>query len=69
MAFEEATGFCKTCSKQTLVRREKANHILHFLISFFTCGAWAVVWILVAVKIGGWRCSTCGSLATRKMLG
>lgn len=69
MSFEEATGFCKTCNKQALVRREKANHILHFLITVLSCGLWVVVWVLVSIKIGGWRCATCGSLATRKLLG
>lgn len=30
---------------------EKVNHILHFLISVFTCGLWVIVWLfLVLVK-------------------
>jgi hypothetical protein len=65
MTFEEASGFCKTCDKQALVRRQKANHILHFLITFFTCGAWALVWIIVAGKRRDFLCSTCGSVANR----
>lgn len=25
------------------------NHILHLLITMFTCGAWAIVWIILAL--------------------
>lgn len=26
----------------------KPNHILHLLLTLFTCGLWAIVWIVVA---------------------
>jgi hypothetical protein len=69
MAAEQATGFCKSCNKQSLLQREKTNHILHFLLTLFTCGAWVVVWALLSIKIGGWRCAVCGTLTNRKLLG
>ncbi len=38
------------------------NHILHLVLSLFTCGLWLPVWlIIVLASIGGYRCSKCGS--------
>jgi hypothetical protein len=38
------------------------NHVLHFSLTPFTFGLWIPVGILVAVgKIGGYRCTECGS--------
>lgn len=28
---------------------EKVNHLLHFLISFLTCGLWVFVWFYLAI--------------------
>lgn len=28
----------------------KINHILHLLLTFFTGGLWAIVWIILAIK-------------------
>lgn len=38
--------------RQVLLQQlgKKTNHILHFLISFFTGGFWLPVWILVTVS-------------------
>lgn len=41
--------------------RPGTNHILHFFITIFTFGLWAIVWFMLSVKIGGWRCEQCGS--------
>jgi len=60
MAFQESTRFCKICNKQVLVRRKGTNHILHLILSFLTAGFWIPIWILLSIKIGGWRCSQCG---------
>lgn len=43
-----------------MVTRPATNHLLHFFITFLTCGLWLVVWILASIKIGGWRCTRCG---------
>ena len=67
MAMQEATGLCKRCDCQTLIRRQGTNHILHLIITVVTCGLWLIVWVLASVKIGGWRCSTCGGGVSRKM--
>lgn len=67
MAIQEATGFCKGCNKQMLIRRKGTNHILHFLLTIFTVGLWLIIWILASIKIGGWRCSQCGMHASRSI--
>lgn len=36
----------------TLVAGEKTNHVLHLLISIFTCGCWVFVWALIAARGG-----------------
>jgi hypothetical protein len=59
MAYRETTGYCSYCQRQVLIRRRSPNHILHLLLSVFTC-VWLPVWILLAVRIGGWRCAYCG---------
>lgn len=41
---------------------------MHLLITLFLCGFWLPIWILASIKIGGWRCQTCGyrgSMASR----
>lgn len=56
--------FCHTCQRPTLhtARLETPNHVLHLLISVFTCGLWLPVWLvlIVATKSAPWRCSQCG---------
>ncbi|MHC4062401.1 MAG: hypothetical protein ACYSR4_03310 [Planctomycetota bacterium] len=63
--FEEASGYCTHCQKQVLIRRKGTNHVLHLLLTLVTGGLWLIVWILCAIKIGGWRCVQCGSNAGR----
>ncbi len=33
-----------------LVAGRKANHVLHLLLTVFTVGLWAVVWLIVALS-------------------
>lgn len=33
---------------QTKINNTKTNHILHFLITFFTAGVWIIPWVLIA---------------------
>ncbi len=69
MASEKTQKFCQSCNKNVLAERKGTNHLLHFLITvvfgIFTYGIgsiiWIVVWILLTIKIGGWRCTSCGS--------
>ncbi len=53
---------CTVCGKLTLHRQQTPNHVLHFLISFFTCGLWLLVWLVLATDYRKpWRCSFCGT--------
>jgi hypothetical protein len=35
-----------------LVTGHPVNHILHFLVTIFTCGLWVIVWILLVITGG-----------------
>ena len=68
MAVQEATGYCKNCNRQVMIRREGTNHVLHLILSIVTFGFWIVIWIFSSIKIGGWRCTMCGMSASRDFL-
>lgn len=53
--------YCSLCRRNVLSERPEINHILHFLITFCTCGLWAFVWMGLAIRFGGWKCTVCGS--------
>jgi len=36
----------------TLTKGQPVNHILHLLLSIFTCGFWVIGWIIVAATGG-----------------
>lgn len=65
---QEASGFCKGCNRQVVVRRKGTNHVLHLMLTVLTVGFWSWVWLLSAIKIGGWRCSQCGLKAGRSLM-
>ena len=68
MGVDQTSKFCPLCQKPTLWSRPGTNHILHLLLTVFTVGFWLPVWILASIRIGGWRCQSCGfkgSLASR----
>jgi len=67
MADDTKSGYCKQCDAQRVVFRKGTSHILHLILSVLTGGIWLIVWLLLAVKIGGWRCQTCGSTKTRSV--
>jgi hypothetical protein len=33
-----------------VVQRQEVNHILHLLVSVFTCGLWVIVWLILAIS-------------------
>ena len=61
MGEEKTQKYCKQCKSQVLAVRPTANHILHFLITILTCGLWVIMWILISIRIGGWKCPRCGN--------
>lgn len=60
MSFQEVGGYCYSCEKDVILRRKSTNHILHLLLSIITGGFWLIIWFLLSMKIGGWRCMVCG---------
>ena len=62
MGIEQSNGYCPTCDAQVLLTRSGVNHVLHFLVTIFTCGPWLFVWILLAAfGHQPWRCAKCGT--------
>lgn len=62
MGTEYVRGYCPNCQENVLGVRKGTNHVLHLLLSIITFGIWIIIWILVSIKIGGWRCSVCGGI-------
>ncbi len=61
MPIEHSQAHCATCQRMVLVQRATPNHLIHALVTLFSCGAWAVVWAIVALNKPAWRCGVCGS--------
>ena len=62
MGQKQAGRYCAHCGKNVMATGTTPNHLLHFFLTLFTLGLWAIVWILLSIgKIGGYRCSQCGS--------
>jgi hypothetical protein len=64
-AYEETQIHCTMCQRQVLAKRPGTNHVLHLLMCVFTCGLWALVWLLITATTGNkpWRCSVCGMVS------
>ena len=63
MGMNYKSGFCKSCGEQTKVERKEFNHILHLILSILTVG----IWMGESIKVGGWRCSQCGSTKVKSV--
>ena len=63
------TLWCNHCQRNTGHTRQGVNHILHFLITMFTCGAWVFVWILLGLTASSnsSHCVNCGTAYSRKI--
>ncbi len=60
MAVDQTHKFCGRCKANTIHYRHATNHILHLLLTICLCGWWLPIWILLSIKVGGWKCETCG---------
>lgn len=62
MALKESSRFCQHCGLYRLARRERPNHILHFLITALSCGLWLIIWVALGLIAWAnpWFCSYCG---------
>ena len=63
MATEEWQTYCPNCRGVRLGRREMPNHVLHFLITVFTCGLWIFAWGFEILRAYSrpYLCSVCGT--------
>ncbi len=61
VSYEQTHKRCRRCERPTEHYRQATNHLLHFVITVVTCGWWALVWLLLSFKIGGWKCRECGT--------
>ena len=35
-----------------MVEGHRVNHVLHAIVSFFTCGAWLLIWLILGISGG-----------------
>jgi len=62
------SGTCKDCG-DVKVEQTTPNHLLHLILSLFTVGLWAIIWLLAILRPRSWRCSQCGRRAKAKWFG
>jgi hypothetical protein len=60
MPSEQAQLFCVTCQRYVLVQRPVPHHLVHALVTLFTCGGWGIVWLILSLGKSPWRCAYCG---------
>jgi hypothetical protein len=66
---EEKLEYCKRCSKTTKHHRNNSKSsgfmlLVHLILTVATVGVWlllVIVWKILNVQVGGWKCSECGS--------
>jgi hypothetical protein len=70
MAIQQSSFFCPVCQQQRLFTSQKGvNHILHLLVTLFSCGLWAFVWFILTVSdTPRFHCSQCGHSDATKYL-
>ncbi len=63
MGIEEWQTYCPNCGAIVLGRRETPNHVIHLLITLFTCGLWVIPWGLLAWGASNrpFLCPACGT--------
>jgi len=62
MPSDQIVVYCKNCKKNTVQIKQKANHILHLLLSIVTVGVWLIVWFFIALFTSDTpTCTICGN--------
>jgi hypothetical protein len=62
MPSDQIVVYCKNCKKNTVQIKQKANHILHLLLSVVTVGVWLIVWFFIALFTSDTpTCTICGN--------
>lgn len=61
MGIDYKQKWCAQCNRNVRAERRGPNHILHLLLTLVTFGVWAIIWLGVSIRVGGWMCPQCGS--------
>ena len=63
-SMKQIQGFCPTCNQRRMYAKPGINHVVHALVSVFTCGLWLLVWIIVIIANSSksYRCQSCGGV-------
>jgi hypothetical protein len=62
MPSDQVVVYCKNCKKSTVQVKQRANHILHLLLSVVTVGIWLIVWFFIALFTSDTPiCTICGN--------
>jgi hypothetical protein len=59
--FEEGSGYCGKCLKQAPVYRARIRHTPYIILTLFTLGFGAIIWIHDARKKHQWKCMDCSA--------
>jgi hypothetical protein len=53
---------CRTCNRSTLGTRPAFSNLIHFLITFCSCGLWGIPWIVLGLlhENKQFNCTVCG---------
>jgi hypothetical protein len=61
MPIEQKQDYCAACGTNTLFQRSTPHHLIHVLVTVFSCGLWLIPWMIFAwVHDSAYRCQTCG---------
>lgn len=65
MSTQTSRKNCSICGTKTKHERSVSSpsHLLHFIITIITAGAWLPIWVLIALfggSKGAWACTKCG---------
>src|SRR3954468_17311178 len=61
--YKESSGFCPTCQRQVVVRKEQKNDVFWLLAVLFSCGLFVIFWIISSLNRASqpYHCSVCGT--------
>lgn len=59
--YKQVTAFCYNCNRQVVAQKEEVDHIFWLIASLFSCGIFAIVWIIKMLTHNPpAMCSQCG---------
>lgn len=54
-----SSRYCSRCRMHVAALRGAPNHVLHLIVTLFTCGVWVIPWIFFSMN-QGYHCPQCG---------